>query len=130
LREFGCGVGSPHLNSPTLTPTVPATASRVFGTCNIWVPPLLKGAWYWYHAPLRAKPEREPPWLVKWSLYAATTESESLQARSQRLQASAHTRQCSMFISTIDRSWRGVACMMVIKLLMYIVYCLGHYGPY
>jgi ribosomal protein L34E len=31
--------------------------------------------------------------------YAAKAESVSLQARSQRLQDSAHTRQCSMFIS-------------------------------
>src|SRR5918999_5748623 len=37
--------------------------------------------------------------LLNDVLYAPTAERASLHARSQRLQASAHTRQCSMFIS-------------------------------
>jgi hypothetical protein len=36
--------------------------------------------------------------------YAPTAESASLHARSQRLHTSAHTRQCSMFISWAWRS--------------------------
>jgi hypothetical protein len=31
---------------------------------------------------------------------------------------------------TIDRSWRSVAFVLAITLLMYIVYCLRHFGPY
>ena len=31
---------------------------------------------------------------------------------------------------TIDRSWRGVAIVLGVSLLMYITYCLRHYGPY
>ena len=30
----------------------------------------------------------------------------------------------------LDRSWRGVALVLGITLLMYITYCLQHYGPY
>src|SRR5215218_7373948 len=37
-------------------------------------------------------------------VYAPTADRASLHARSQRLQASAHTRQCSMFISVAWRS--------------------------
>ena len=49
--------------------------------------------------PLRAKPGQESLWLAEWGSYAPKAESVSLQARSQRLQDPAHTRQCSMFIS-------------------------------
>ena len=31
---------------------------------------------------------------------------------------------------TLDRSWRGVAVVLGITLLMYITYCLRHFGPY
>ncbi|MDQ3182473.1 MAG: hypothetical protein M3Q62_02815 [Actinomycetota bacterium] len=31
--------------------------------------------------------------------------------------------------STVDRSWRGVAVVMSVTLLMYVTYCLRHYGP-
>ena len=30
----------------------------------------------------------------------------------------------------VDRSWRGVAIVLGVTLLMYITYCLRHYGPY
>lgn len=29
----------------------------------------------------------------------------------------------------VDRSWRGVAIVLGVTLLMYITYCLRHYGP-
>jgi len=29
---------------------------------------------------------------------------------------------------TVDRSWRGVAIVLGVTLLMYITYCLRHYG--
>ena len=29
-----------------------------------------------------------------------------------------------------DRSWRGVAIVEGVTLLMYVTYCLRHYGPY
>ena len=30
----------------------------------------------------------------------------------------------------VDRSWRGVAIVLGVTLLMYITYCLRHYGPF
>ncbi len=30
----------------------------------------------------------------------------------------------------LDRSWRGVALVLGVTLLMYVTYCLQHYGPY
>ncbi len=30
----------------------------------------------------------------------------------------------------VDRSWRGVSIVLGVTLLMYITYCLRHYGPY
>jgi hypothetical protein len=29
----------------------------------------------------------------------------------------------------VDRSWRGVAIVLGVTRLMYITYCLRHYGP-
>jgi hypothetical protein len=29
----------------------------------------------------------------------------------------------------VDRSWRGVAILLGVTLLMYFTYCLRHYGP-
>ena len=31
---------------------------------------------------------------------------------------------------TVDRSWRGVAIVLGVTLLMYVTFCLRHYGPY
>ena len=30
----------------------------------------------------------------------------------------------------VDRSWRGVAIVLGVTLLMYITYCLRHFGPF
>ncbi len=30
----------------------------------------------------------------------------------------------------VDRSWRGVSIVLGVTLLMYITYCLRHYGPF
>ncbi len=31
--------------------------------------------------------------------------------------------------SMVDRSWRGAAIVLGVTLLMYITYCLRHFGP-
>jgi hypothetical protein len=31
---------------------------------------------------------------------------------------------------TVDRSWRGVSIVLSVTLLMYVTFCLRHYGPY
>ena len=31
--------------------------------------------------------------------------------------------------STVDRSWRGASILLGVTLLMYVTYCLRHFGP-